>query len=67
MITKSNNVNQQTARVVLTPSSSAQGGQQFAQQIIIPANFQGIKSLQGLKVIQQSKYHNRLSDFLLST
>jgi len=49
MISKNNNMNQQTARVVLTPSPGSQGGQ-FAQQIILPANFQGIKTL---KVIQQ--------------
>ncbi|CAG9803955.1 unnamed protein product [Chironomus riparius] len=51
MISKNNNMSQQTARVVLTPSSGSQGGQ-FAQQIILPANFQGIKTL---KVIQQAR------------
>jgi hypothetical protein len=50
---KPNANQQQTARVVLA-SPSSQGGQ-FTQQIILPANFQGIKTLQGLKVIQQGK------------
>jgi hypothetical protein len=37
---------------------AAPGGGQFTQQIILPANFQNFKSLQGLKVIpmgQQGK------------
>jgi hypothetical protein len=40
---------QQGNRVVI----AAPGGQsgQFSQQIILPANFQGMKGLQGLKVI----------------
>lgn len=40
---------QQQQRVVLAASGSQPG--QFSQQIILPANFQGLKTLQGLKVI----------------
>lgn len=53
---------QQQQRVVLAAPGS-QGGQ-FSQQIILPANFQGLKSLQGLKVIpmgQQGKSPAKLS------
>lgn len=47
---------QQGNRVVLAGPGTQTG--QYAQQIILPANFQGIKTLQGLKVIpmgQQGK------------
>lgn len=40
---------QQAPRVVLAAPGSQSG--QFSQQIILPANFQGLKTLQGLKVI----------------
>ncbi|CRK96918.1 CLUMA_CG010308, isoform A [Clunio marinus] len=53
-VIKSNNQpQQQTNRVVLAAPGTQSG--QFAQQIILPANFQGLKTLQGLKVIQGSQ------------
>lgn len=37
-------------RVLLTTPGNSSN---FTQQIILPANFQGIKTFQGIKVIQQ--------------
>ena len=50
-VVKTNNTQQpqQTAKVMLTSSAN----QTTMQQIILPANFQGLKNLQGFKVIQQ--------------
>lgn len=60
MIAKPNSLNPQTTRVVLAPSSGNQN--QFTQQIILPANFQGIKTIQGLKVVQQGESKSKFTN-----
>lgn len=56
---------QQQPRVVLAGPGTQPG--QFSQQIILPANFQGIKTLQGLKVIPMGQQGELLSTITQSS